>query len=97
MFWSEKDISKVENTLVQWISQNILENQTFQRTAKFIMADFYEMDFMKGIAILVKEDEMYNIFKSASHCLLDDSWDGNGWSKFFCRTYAHTFSMSLLA
>ena len=37
------------------------------------MADFYEMDFMKGIAILVKEDEMYNIFKSASHCLLDDS------------------------
>ena len=73
MFSSEKDISKAENTLVQWNSQNILENQTFQRTAKFIMADFYEMDFMKGIATLVKEDEMCNIFKSASHYLLDDS------------------------
>ena len=28
------------------------------------MADFYEMDFMKGIVILVKVDEMYNILKS---------------------------------
>ena len=35
MFWLEKDISKVENTLLQWILQNILENQTFQRIAKF--------------------------------------------------------------
>ena len=50
--------------------QNILENQTFQRIAKFIMVDFYEMDFMKGIVILVKVDEMYNILKSASECLL---------------------------
>ena len=57
MFWLEKDISKVENTLLQWILQNILENQTFQRIAKFIMADFYEMDFMKGIVISVKVDE----------------------------------------
>ena len=40
----KKDIRKV----------NQLENQIFQRTAKFIMAIFYEMDFMKGIAILVK-------------------------------------------
>ena len=52
MFWLEKEISKVENTLLQWILQNILENQTFQRMAKFIMADFYEMDFMKGIFFL---------------------------------------------
>ena len=29
--------------------QNVLENQTFQRTAKFIMTIFYEMNFMKGI------------------------------------------------
>ena len=29
-----------------------------------IMADFYEMDCMKGIVVLVKVDEMYNIFKS---------------------------------
>ena len=48
----------MENTLVQWILQNILENHTFQRIPKFIMADFYEIDFMKGIVILVKADEM---------------------------------------
>ena len=55
------------------------------------MADFYEMDFMKCIAILVKLDEMYNILKSASHCLLVEIWGGNGWSKFFCWSYAHLF------
>ena len=33
------------------------------------MTDFYQMDFMKGI-VIVKADEMYNIWKSASHCLL---------------------------
>ena len=57
-----KDMWKVKNTLLPWILQNILENQ---RTAKkFIMADFYEMNFIKGIAILAKVDEMYNILKS---------------------------------
>ena len=76
MFWSEKDISKVGNTLLRWILQNILENQAFQRIAKFIMADFYEIDFIKGIVILLKVDEMHNILKSASHCLLVESWDG---------------------
>ena len=40
------------------------------KIAKFIMPDFYEMDFMKDIVILVKLDEMYNIFKSATHYLL---------------------------
>ena len=39
------------------------------RAAKFIMVDSYEMDFMKGIVILVKVDEMCNILKSGSHCL----------------------------
>ena len=78
MFCLERDISKVENTLFQWILENVLENQTFQRIAKFIMADFYEMDFMKGIVLLVKADEMYNILKSASHCLLIERRDGNG-------------------
>ena len=29
MFGLEKDTSKVENTLLQWILQNIFENQTF--------------------------------------------------------------------
>ena len=48
----------MENTLFQWILQNILENQT--QIAKFIMADFYKMNFMKGIVILVKVDEMHN-------------------------------------
>ena len=61
MFWLEKDISKVENTLLQWILQNILENQTFHRIAKFIMADLYKMDFMKGTVILIKLDEMLNV------------------------------------
>ena len=50
----EKDISKVENTLLQWIVQNVLEHQTFQTIAKFILVDFYEMDFMTGIEILSK-------------------------------------------
>ena len=58
MFWLGKDMSMVENTLLQWTLQNILENQTCQRMEKFIMADFYGMDFMKGIVILVKVDEM---------------------------------------
>ena len=37
----------MKNILFQWILQNILENQTFQRIAKFITVDSYEMDFMK--------------------------------------------------
>ena len=58
------------------------------------MADFYEMDFIKGIAILVKVDEMYNILKSAIYCLLVERWDENVWSKFFGWRYPHTFTMS---
>ena len=69
-FYLKKDISKVKNTMLQWILQNILEDQTFQRIAKFMMTDSYEMDFMIGIAILVKVGEIHNILKSASHCLL---------------------------
>ena len=69
-FLLEKDISRAENTLLQWILQNILQNQMLQRPTNFIMADFYEMDFIKYIVILVKVDEMYNILKSAGQCLL---------------------------
>ena len=47
--------------------KKILENQTFQRIAKFTMVDFHKMDFMNGIVILVKTDEMSNMLKSASH------------------------------
>ena len=90
MFWLEKDIAKVEILLLQWLSQNILQNQTSQRIAKFIMAIIYEMDFMKGIAISVKKNKMYNILKSASHCFLVERWNGSGW------WYAHTFTTSLL-
>ena len=59
MFLLKKDISKVKNTMLQWILQNILEDQTFQRIAKFMMTDSYEMDFMIGIVILVKVDEIH--------------------------------------
>ena len=52
-FLLEKDISRAENTLLQWILQNILENQMLQRSTNFVMADFYEMDFIKDIVILV--------------------------------------------
>ena len=52
--------------------QKILENQTFQRIAKFIMFDYYKMDFMRCNATLVKVDEMYNILKSASHSVFDE-------------------------
>ena len=69
MFSSKRDTPKVKNTLLQWILQNILENQVFQRIANFIMINFYEMNLMKGNVILVDVDQMYNIFKSASHCL----------------------------
>ena len=54
-----------------------LEYKMFQRIAKFIMVDSYEMDFMKGIVILVKVDETHNILKSAGHCLLVERWRWN--------------------
>ena len=71
----------MKNTLFQWILQNILENQAFQRIAKFIMVDFYEMDFMIGIVILVKVDEMYNSLLATVYWWKDEN--GIGWSKFF--------------
>ena len=74
MFWSKKDVSKVKNTLLQWILRNILETWTFQRIAKLFMVDSYEMDLVKGMVILVKVDEMYIILMSASYCLLVERW-----------------------
>ena len=85
MFWSRKDISKVRNILLQWILQNIIEKKMFQRIAKFIMVDSYKMDFMKGDFILVKLNEMYNILKSASHCLFVKRWRWNWMIKVFAR------------
>ena len=50
---------KGKNTLLQRILQNILENQTFQRTEKFIMTDFYEIDFMKGTLECLNKGDAY--------------------------------------
>ena len=61
--------------------KNISENQTFQRIANFVMVDFFEMDFMKGIVIFVKVDEMYNFLKSAVYWSIDG--EGIRLSKFF--------------
>ena len=49
------------------------------------MVDFFEMDFMKDIVILVKVDEMYNILISASHGLLVERWRWNWVIKVFAR------------
>ena len=58
--------------MLQWIWQNILENQTLQRIARFNMVDSYKMDFVKGNVILAKVDETYNILKSACNNLFVD-------------------------
>ena len=81
--WSCEAQKKRRSKLLQWILQNILENQTFQRKAEFIIGDFYEMDFTKAIVILVKIDEMYNILKSANYCLLHERWKWNWIVKVF--------------
>ena len=83
MFWSQNDSSKVKNTLLQWILQNVLEIQTFQRIAKFIMVNSYKMDFTKGNVILVKVDEMYNILKSVGHSSFVERWRWNWMIRFF--------------
>ena len=62
------------------------------------MVDSYEMDFMKGIVILVKVDEMCNILKSGSHCLQVERWR---WSKFLLESalecpYVYFYNPSLL-
>ena len=38
--------------------------------SKVYVVDIFEMNFMKGTAILLKVDETYNILKSASRSLL---------------------------
>ena len=50
-------------------AQNLRISDVSENT-KVYMVDFYEIDFMIGIVILVKINEMYDILKSASHCLL---------------------------
>ena len=40
------------------------------KKTKVYYGGFLRNDFMKGIVILVKVDEMHNILKFASHCFL---------------------------
>ena len=47
-----------------------LRKSDVSENKKVFMVDFHGIDFIKGIVILVKVDEMYNILNSASHCLL---------------------------
>ena len=51
-------------------AEHIRKSGVSENRKVYILLDFYEMDFMKSIVILVKVEEMYNILKSASHCLL---------------------------
>ena len=57
-------------TPIDFAEKKIMGNLTFQRISNFIMVDSYEMDFMNSIVTLVKVDEIYNVLKSAGHCLL---------------------------
>ena len=50
-------------------AEHIRKSGVSENRKVYILLDFYEMDFMKSIVILVKVDEMYNILKSASHTL----------------------------
>ena len=67
----KKDMSVKKNMLIKWILQNISENQTFQRTAKFFYRRFlrngrhaiHDAHFVE-IVVLVKTDEMCKTFKS---------------------------------
>ena len=49
----KKDIWTAKKKFVQWILKNILENETLQGKARFIMDSLYKVEFLKGIIILV--------------------------------------------
>ena len=42
-------------------AEHIRKSSVSENRKVYILLDFYEMDFMKSIVILVKVDEMYNI------------------------------------
>ena len=52
-----------------------LRKSDVSENSKVYMVDIYEMDFMKGIVILVKVDEMYKILKSP---LANHFWSKGG-------------------
>ena len=49
--------------MLQWIFENILENQAFQRTAKFVETKSIVVLVKVLEKVFVKIDEMYNILK----------------------------------
>ena len=55
---SGKNIAPIDS------SESLRKSVSQISNVKFIMGDFYKMDFMNGIVILVKVDEMYDILKS---------------------------------
>ena len=62
--------------------------ETFQRIAKLFMVDSYEMDFVKGMVILKKVDEIHSILMSASYCLLVERWRWYWMIKVFVGVWA---------
>ena len=65
MFWFKKRHMKSGKNIAPMDSSESLRKSVSQiSNVKFILGDFYKMDFMNGIVILVKVDEMYNILKS---------------------------------
>ena len=67
MFSSKKDSSKVKNTLLQWILQNILENQTFQKIAKLFAYSHRILIFMYIFGYFFQKGHFKGFSKKSAH------------------------------
>ena len=67
MFSSKKDSSKVKNTLLQWILQNILENQTFQKIAKLFAYPHRILIFMYIFGYFFQKGHFEGFSKKSAH------------------------------
>ena len=67
MFSSKKDSSKVKNTLLQWILQNILENQTFQKIAKLFAYSQRILIFMYIFGYFFQKGHFKGFSKKSAH------------------------------
>ena len=78
-----------ERLKTRWVLYNILEIHTLQRIAKVYLCGPFLRNRLheRGIVILVKVDDMYNILKSASHCLLVKIRSWNWMIKCFAGVY----------
>ena len=92
--FDEKKTHERWETLLRWVLQNIIENQTFQRIAKFIIWSI-SMKWTLWKVLVVKVDKMYNILKSANHCFLVERWRWNWMIKVLARV-CHWMSIRLL-